>query len=79
MYDEMKTNIDSVRQKSRAELARYLGSPESAVLTDRQREVMVLRAGGSTLEEIGNLLGISKQAAAKLVKKSEKKIYGMLQ
>lgn len=79
MYDEMKTNIKAVRQQSRAELGRFLNGPESAGLTERQREVMILRAGGSTFEEIGSLLGISKQAVAKLVKKSETKIYGMLQ
>lgn len=45
-------------------------APKRTTAKDRQRKALDYRIGGRTFAQIGELLGVSKQAASKLVEKA---------
>ncbi len=79
MAAEMKENISQIREYSNAAKIKFICGPQCPELTERQKDVLLLRARGFSYQKIGEALGISKTAAYKILKSSEKKIYNRLQ
>lgn len=75
MHSEISENIYAVKRVYLSELNSFLNSEKSSVLTEKQHFIMMLRAKGLSMDEIGEKLNISKTAVYKSIKLSEKKIY----
>lgn len=79
MAAEMMDNISQIRDFSNAEKIRFILGPQCEGLTDRQKNVLIMRAKGYSYQKIGDELGISKSAAYKISKKGESRLSGRLQ
>ncbi len=79
MHRQMTEDIRQVRENSLRELRRFIDNHGRRVLTERQIEVLSLRAAGKSLGRIAEELGISKTAVQKSIRLSEKKISAYIQ